>query len=39
MTARELREIRPTVPVILCTGYADNPTEAKAHAVARGGER
>ena len=24
MTARELREIRPTVPVILYAGYADN---------------
>jgi PAS domain S-box-containing protein len=30
--ARELLEIRPTVPVILYTGYADNLTEAQAHA-------
>jgi PAS domain S-box-containing protein len=30
--ARELLEIRPTVPVILYTGYADDLTEAQAHA-------
>jgi PAS domain S-box-containing protein len=30
--ARELLEIRPTVPVILYTGYADNLTEAQAQA-------
>jgi PAS domain S-box-containing protein len=30
--ARELLEIRPTVPVILYTGYADKITEAQAHA-------
>ncbi len=30
--ARELLEIRPTVPVILYTGYADNLTEAQARA-------
>ena len=29
MTTREPREIRPTVPVILYTGYADNLTEAQ----------
>jgi len=30
--ARELLEIRPTVPVVHYTGYADNLTEARAHA-------
>jgi PAS domain S-box-containing protein len=30
--ARELLEIRPTVPVILYTGYADSLTEAQAQA-------
>ncbi len=30
--ARELLEIRPTVPVILYTGYADSLTEAQARA-------
>jgi PAS domain S-box-containing protein len=30
--ARELLEIRPTVPVILYTGFADNLTEAQARA-------
>jgi CheY-like chemotaxis protein len=30
--ARELIEIRPTVPVILYTGYADDLTEAQAQA-------
>jgi CheY-like chemotaxis protein len=31
--ARELRSIRPDLPIILCTGFSHTMNEAKAHAL------